>query len=147
MAATFSYSRPLIYPDNLSVRVKGSWTDFTAAELAEGTVDYLGTTYAGGVELIYRPFYWKSISFQFVGGINYQNISVTSCRHRHFGDISGHKLERSCCLDVTYWSSLLRYWIPPSCTVFTPFTPKLYFFRHVWPIISIFQSPQCPLIS
>lgn len=78
MAATFSYSRPLIYPDNLSFRVRGSWTDFTAAELAEGTVDYLGTTYSGGIELIYRPFIWRNISFQFIGGINYQNISVTS---------------------------------------------------------------------
>ncbi|HSH09536.1 MAG TPA: hypothetical protein VK995_04065, partial [Oceanipulchritudo sp.] len=33
---------------------------------------------SGSLELIYRPFYWKKIAFEFLLGVDYQNISVTS---------------------------------------------------------------------
>ncbi len=78
LGATMGYSRPFVYPDILIFRFNGSYIDYTAAELAEGTIDYLGTTYTAGLELAYRPFYWKKFSFEFFGGVKYQDFSVTS---------------------------------------------------------------------
>lgn len=78
LGATMAYSRPFVYPDILTLRLNGSYIDYTAAELAEGTIDYLGTTYTAGMELAYRPFYWKKFSFEFFGGLKYQDFTVSS---------------------------------------------------------------------
>lgn len=77
-SANVSYSRPLIYPDYLGVRLRGSWTDYTAADFGGSPIDYSGTTYSIEGELYANPLVWKGITFQVTAGLRYQDISTLS---------------------------------------------------------------------
>lgn len=77
MAASVSYSRPLKLPDYWGVRLRGSWSDFTAEDLGGAPgFNFSGTTYTAMAEVFHRPFVWRRIAFEVSAGLEYRDISV-----------------------------------------------------------------------
>jgi hemolysin activation/secretion protein len=85
-ALVLSYNTPVFHWDRLRYKIYGSYSEFTASDVGQGTQSFTGDEWTIGNELSWNVFQHRELFVDVVGGFRYQSVRVDNASAGVAGD-------------------------------------------------------------